>query len=197
MSHLMKQPVKLVKSNISQGIYRSHFFDLSQFDLSEVKFSSLFFEQVKELVELSLLREAFSFAYLREDKLRTIDVFDNRNNRIMFNEFLSRLGITVNSGNLFKTGKYLSRVFRPIKYGNFYKGLDVYVNEDSKYYGAITDGISLISLELAKSLGWQDAKVNMSGQFTLFCKEGLVKGHCVVSDKIKSDVVIYGHENIK
>ncbi len=47
MSHLIKQPVNLVKSNISQGDYRSHFFDLSKFGLSEVKFSSMFFDQNK------------------------------------------------------------------------------------------------------------------------------------------------------
>ncbi|MBK8944106.1 MAG: hypothetical protein IPM32_02440 [Ignavibacteriae bacterium] len=197
MSHLMKQPVNLVKSNISQGDYRSHFFDLSQFGLSEVKFNSLFFDQNKELVELSLLRENFSFAYLREDKLRTIDVYDSRNSKISFNQFLEKFGIKVNSGNLFKSGKYFSRIFRPVKYGSFYKGLDVYVNEEKKYSGAITDGISLISISLANSLGWKEAKVNMSGQFTLFYKDGLVKGHCVVSDKIKSDVVIYGSGNIK
>ena len=39
----------------------------------------------------------------------------------MFNQFLEKLGIKVSSGNLFKTGKYLSRVFRPVKYGCFYK----------------------------------------------------------------------------
>ena len=197
MSHLMKQAVNFVKSNITQGVYRSHFFDLAGFNLKEVKFSSMFFDKDKDLVELALLRESFSFAYLREDKLRTIDVFDCMNNKIMFNQFLEKLGIKVSSGNLFKTGKYLSRVFRPVKYGSFYKELDVYVNEEKKYSGAVTDGISLISLSLAHSLGWKDAKVNMSGQFTLFYKDGLVKGHCVVSDKIKSDVVIYGIQNIK
>ena len=75
--------------------------------------------------------------------------------------------------------------------------MDIHINNNPKYSGAVTDGISLISLELAKSLGWKDVKPNMSGQFTLFFEEGLVKGHCVVSDKIKSDVVIYGQENIK
>ena len=36
MSHLIKQPVSFVKSNISQGIYRSHFFDYVGYGLSKV-----------------------------------------------------------------------------------------------------------------------------------------------------------------
>ena len=106
MPHLQKQPVKLVSTNIQQGDYRSHFFDQTSFDLSEVNFNSIFFNNNSNNVELSLLRESFSFAYLREDKLRTIDVIDRRNNKITFKEFLERFGISINSGNLFKTGKY-------------------------------------------------------------------------------------------
>lgn len=201
MSHLQKQPAALVKTNIAQGNYKSHFFDNTAFEISEVNFNSIFFDNNKinnrDDVELSLLRENFSFAYLREDKLRTIDAFDNRNKKIEFKEFLQKFGIKVSSGNLFKTGKYLSRVFRPVRYGAFYKELDVHINNNPKYSGAVTDGISLISHSLAKSLGWKNAEPNMSGQFTLFFKEGLVKGHCLVSDKIKSNVVIYGQDNIK
>jgi hypothetical protein len=198
MSHLEKQQTKLANTNISQGDYRSHFFDLSSFDISEVNFSSIFFENNNSNVELSLLREDFSFAYLREDKLRTIDVFDTGESKhLSFKDFLDKFSIKINSNNLFKTGKYLSRVFRPVRYGGFYKDLNINVNRNPEYTGAITDGISLISFDLAKSLGWKNAKPNMSGQFTLFYEEGLVKGHCVISDKIISDVIIYGEENIK
>ena len=63
--------------------------------------------------------------------------------------------------------------------------------------GKVTDGISLISIDLAHALGWENAKPGMSAQFTLFYKRGLVKGHCVISDKINHDIVIYGKDNIK
>jgi hypothetical protein len=126
-----------------------------------------------------------------------MDIFDNRNQKLSFKEFLPKFGININSHNLFNTGKYLSRVFRPVKYGAFYKDLNVHINNNPQYSGAVTDGISLISISLARSLGWEDVKANMSGQFTLFFNEGLVKRHCVVSDRITSDAVIYGKENIK
>ncbi|MHB1687915.1 MAG: hypothetical protein ACYCVH_11125 [Ignavibacteriaceae bacterium] len=182
-----------VETNISHGSYRPFFFNLPAFNLSKVEFNSCFFNN--DEVEKQLLQGSFSFAYLREDKLRTIDVFDTNNDHIPFKDFLDHFGIKIKSKNLFKTGKYLSRVFRPIRYGSFFKGLDVHINNN--HSGKITDGISLIPVDLAKSLGWENAKVNMSAQFTLFFKGGLVKGHCVLSDKIKHDVVIYGKDNIK
>lgn len=190
-----KQRVSEVTTNAVSGSYRPHFFDLEEFNLSKVEYESLFFN--KEDVERSLLEGEFSFAYLREDKLRTIAVVDKDDRQVRFSEFLKRFGINVKSQNLFKTGKYLSRVFRPIRYGCFYKDLDIHVNHNPEYKGAITDGISLISLDLAKSLGWKNAEPNSSAQFTLFYKGGLVKGHCVLSSKINHDVVIYGEDNIK
>jgi len=132
---------------------------------------------------------------LREDKLRAIDAFSSSGDHIPFKDFLNHFGINIHSRNLYKTGKYLSRVFRPIKYGSFFRGLDVHINNN--HSGKITDGISLISVDLAKALGWENVMAEMSAQFTLFFKGGLVKGHCVLSDKIKHDVVIYGKENIK
>ncbi|MHB8335831.1 MAG: hypothetical protein ACYDEE_00240 [Ignavibacteriaceae bacterium] len=182
-----------VETNISQGSYRPFFFDLPEFNLSKVEFNSCFFNN--DEVEKQLLQGSFSFAYLREDKLRTIDVYDKGNDHVQFKDFLDHFGIQIISKNLFKTGKYLSRVFRPIRYGSFYKGLDVHINNN--HNGKITDGISLISVDLAKSLGWENAKANMSAQFTLFFNGGLVKGHCVLSDWIKHDVIIYGQDNIK
>ena len=60
----------------------------------------------------------------------------------------------------------------------------MFINKNLKLTGKVTDGISLISLSLAKVLGWEKVKAGMSAQFTLFYDKGLVKGHCVVSDKI-------------
>ncbi len=182
-----------VETNISQGSYRPFFFDLQDYNISRVEFNSCFYNNSE--VERLLLQGSFSFAYLREDKLRTIDVFDTNGDHVPFNDFLSHFGIKINSKNLFKTGKYLSRVFRPIRYGSFFKRLDVHINNN--HSGKVTDGISLISVDLAKSLGWEKAEANMSAQFTLFFNGGLVKGHCVLSDWIKHDVIIYGQENIK
>ena len=183
----------LVETNISQGSYRPFFFDLPDYNISRVEFNSCFFNNSE--IERQLLQGSFSFAYLREDKLRTIDVFDTNGDHVMFKDFLDHFGIKIKSKNLFKTGKYLSRVFRPIRYGSFFKGLDVHINNN--HNGKITDGISLISLDLARSLGWKNAEANMSAQFTLFFNGGLVKGHCVLSDWINHDVIIYGQENIK
>jgi len=153
----------------------------------------LFFN--KEDVEKQLLQGSFSFCYLREDKLRTIDAFSSSGDHIQFKDFLNHFGIDIHSKNLFKTGKYLSRVFRPIKYGSFFRELDVQIN--TNHSGKITDGISLISVDLAKSLGWENAQPDMSAQLTLFFNGGLIKGHCVLSDKITHDIIIYGKENIK
>ena len=121
----------------------------------------------------------------------------NNGNRIEFRDFLNHFGISIQSKNLFKSGKYLSRVFRPVRFGNFFQELDVYLNTNSRYSGKVTDGISLFSIDLAHALGWENAKAGMSAQFTLFYKNGLVKGHCVISDKINHDIVIYGKDNIK
>lgn len=174
-------------------IYKYHFFDTQVYDISNVEFQSLFFNEAD--IEKSLLEGRFSFAFLREDKLRIIDVKDAQGVALKASSFLDKFGIKINSSNLFKTGKYLSRVFRPTKYGGFIDNLDIYKNQN--HSGKQTDGISLISLSLAHKLGWIEAQPEMSAQFTLFGMEGLVKGHCVVSDKIEHDVVIYGEDNIK
>jgi hypothetical protein len=197
MSQLIQQPVKAVECNNSTGKYRPIFFDLEVFKVSKAELNSIFYnsEEEDDDPELALLKEGFSFCYLREDKLRTIDAYDLDGKHIAFDKFLDRFSIGIKSNNLFKSGKYLSRVFRPVKYGGFYKDLDIHVNNNHDI--TEVDGISLISLELAKSLGWKDAKKEMSAQFTLFYSAGLIKGHCVVSDKISSDVVVYGKENIK
>ncbi len=195
MSNLIQQPTTTPKCNNTNGNYRTMFFDLEEFKVSRAELNSIFYNNEDEDPELALLKESFSFAYLREDKLRTIDVYDLDNKHIQFSDFLDRFSINIKSSNLFKSGKYLSRVFRPVRFGGFYKGLDIHINNNHAI--TETDGISLISLELAKSLGWSDAKKDMSAQFTMFYSDGLVKGHCVVSDRINSDVVIYGKENIK
>lgn len=184
-----------VKTNAVQGKYRPYFFDYAHFNISEAEFSSHYYSE--EDVEEILLERSFSFAYLRDNKLRTIRVTDRAHNPIDFNQFLARFNIQINSNNLFKTGKYLSRVFRPVRYGSHFKELDIHINKEESLTTKITDGISLISLELARSLGWQKAEPNMSAQFTLFYNGGLVKGHCVVSDRTEHDIVIYGEDNVK
>ncbi|MBZ0184467.1 MAG: hypothetical protein K8F60_18555 [Melioribacteraceae bacterium] len=182
-----------VKSNHCQGSYRPRYFDYTEFRLTEVIFESVFFKDSDP--EMKLLQSNFSFAYLREDKLRTIQAFDSNNEMVEFEKFTDRLKIDIQSTNLFKTGKYLSRIFRPSRYGGFYKGIRILNNHSIP--GSKIDGLSLISVDLAKSLGVNDAVPNQSAQFTLFYKGGLVKGHCVYSDKITADVVIYGSDNIK
>lgn len=194
MSHKLKSiQLKEVKTNIIQGSYRPRFFDNPKFKISSADFESEFFEEGNP--ELSLLNQDFSFAYLREDKLRIINVVDNNNQKVRFDNFLDRFNIKINSSNLFKSGKYLSRVFRTTKYGGFYRNLNIHINNNIPV--SKVDGLSLISVRLAKSLGYRNAKPNQSAQFTLFYKEGLVKGHCVFSDKIDYDVIIYGRDNIK
>ncbi|MCL5030056.1 MAG: hypothetical protein M1480_13665 [Bacteroidetes bacterium] len=197
-AQLKKVSSNPVETNVSQGSYHPFFFDMPEYGLSRVELNSRFFNS--EDVEKLMLQGNFSFAYLREDKLRTVDVYNKDGEKLQFQrfqEFLDFFGIHIRSKNLFKTGKYLSRVFRPIKYGSFFKGLDVFINDNPRYSGKVTDGISLISVELAKSLGWENVEESMSAQFTLFFSKGLVKGHCVVSSKIKHDIIIYGDENIK
>ncbi len=194
MNRYKAMPMKAIESNAVQGKYTPKFFELQQFNLSRAVFNSHFFEEAD--VEKEIVAGEWSFAFLRESKLRTVDLYDAQG-KIPFDQFLNRVGISVRSTNLFKTGKYLSRVFRPAKYGMFFKELDVHINDNPALEGKVTDGISLISLALAKSLGWTDAEANKSAQFTLFFGQGLVKGHCVVSDKIQHDIVIYGKQNIK
>lgn len=188
-------PLNNVSHNVEQGAYRPYFFDLAEFNLIRLEFSTAFFKDGE--AEIDLLRGDFSFCYLREDKLRKINVFARDSNRIAFDDFLSSFYISIKSKNLFKTGKYLSRVFRPVKYGAFFKQLDTYINHNPEFQGKVTDGISLISLELAKRVGWKNAAANKSAQLTLFYSGGLIKGHCVVSDKIKHDVIVFGNDNIK
>lgn len=182
-----------MNTKATNNSYQYHFFNSEIHNISKVDFQTQFFSESD--IERTLLESKFSFAYLREDKLRTIDVYDNQGVHINCKDFLERFSIKINSSNLFKTGKYLSRVFRPSKYGSFFNDLKIHKNQN--HNGKQTDGISLISLELAHRLGWKEAQPEMSSQFTLFYKEGLVKGHCVVSDKIEHDVVIYGDDNIK
>jgi len=194
MNNRKAMQMKTIENNSSQGKYTPKFFELSDFNLSRVLFSSHFFEETN--VEKEIVSGDWSFSYLRESKLRTVDAFIGES-KISFEKFLQHMAISIKSKNLFKTGKYLSRVFRPTKYGKFFSGLDVYINDSPEFKGKITDGISLISLSLAKELGWKDAEHLKSAQFTLFYSQGLVKGHCVVSDKIEHDVVVYGEDNIK
>ncbi|NLH60722.1 MAG: hypothetical protein GX452_04900 [Ignavibacteriales bacterium] len=188
-------PSHEIETNISQGLYRPRFFEAECFNLSGVIYNTV--DYIKDDPEGTLLKENYSFAYLREDKLRTIDAVDRYGNQIPFNSFLKYFSIDIRSRNLFKTGKYLSRILRPTKYAKFYSCMKVYVNNNPRHQGKKTDGISLISLKLAESLGWKNVIPDMSAQFTLFYKDGLVKGNCVVSDRIESDIVIYGKDNIK
>ena len=194
MNNYRTMPMKAIESNSVQGKYTPKFFEFGQFSLSRAVFYSHFFEQ--ENVEEEIVAGNWSFAFLRESKLRTVDLYEG-DAKIPFNQFLLRVGIDIQSKNLYKTGKYLSRVFRPAKYGMFFKDLDVHMNDNPNLQGKVTDGVSLISISLAKELGWKDAEANKSAQFTLFFAEGLVKGHCVVSDKIEHDIVVFGQQNIK
>ncbi len=184
-----------VEHNLNQGCYTPKFFELKDFDLSRVLLNSTAFSSGN--AEKELLIGDHSFAYLREDKLRTIDAFDASGNKIPFTDFCSKFGIRIKSNNLFKTGKYLSRVFRPVKYAGHFRNIKAHINQNPKLMGKVTDGISLISLSLAKVLGWEKVQTGMSAQFTFFFEGGLVKGNCVISDIIEQDVIIYGNENIK
>jgi hypothetical protein len=187
-------PMHEVVNNATSGNYHPKFFELDEFNLSRIEFNSLFFEE--QNVEEAIIRGDYSFAYLREDKLRTVNAYDQNQQLISKNEFCDRLGIEIKSKNLFKTSKYLSRIFRPVKYAGFYKDLNVHFNKSPELQNKTTDGISIISLTLAKNLGWNNAEDGKSAQFTMFSNEGLVKGHCVVSSSIGYDAVIYEH-NIK
>ena len=184
-----------VNTNAVNGPYRPMFFDLSDFNLSEVKLDSVFYSDESIDPEFVIIKKEYSFCYLREDKLKLVHAFDKQGIKIGSEEFLLRFGIELESSNLFKSGKYLSRVFRPVRYGGFYSEVDVFIQENKPI--ELTDGISLISLKLAKSLGWDEAEHGASAQFTLYFNEGLVKGHCVVSSVIEHDVVIYSKKNIK
>jgi len=184
-----------VENNLNQGCYTPKFFELEEYGISKISLNSTEFSSGN--AEKELLIGDHSFAYLREDKLRTIDVFDLSNNKISFADFCSMFGIRIKSNNLFKTGKYLSRVFRPVRYAGHFKNIRIHINQNPKLIGKITDGISLISLSMAKVLGWKKAQPGMSAQFTMFFDLGLVKGNCVISDKIDHDVIVYGNENIK
>ena len=190
-----KLDLRSVLFNEKQGEYYPLFFQNPDFNLTEVNFNSYYFEESD--VEKEILQGEHSFAYLRDNKLRSINARTVSGENIRNNEFLSRTCIEVNTDNIFKAGKYLSRVFRATKYGGFYSDVDIHINRSDRYSNKVTDGISLISVKLAKSLGWEKARAGKSAQFTLFYKGGLVKGHCVLSDKISHDVVLYGEQNIK
>jgi len=193
-SNILAVSMNPIANNASIGEYRPQFFELSEFNLSRVDFNSLFFNESD--VEQAILKGEYSFAYLREDKLRTIDMYTIAEQKVAKEEFLSNVGIQIKSKNLFKTGKYLNRIFRPVKYAGFFKDLNVYVNTNPEYQNKSTDGISLISIDLAKQLGWHNAIEGKSAQFTMFSGKGLVKGHCVISSKIEHDIIIW-ENNIK
>lgn len=177
--------------NDAHGIYRPHFFDLESFQVKKVNFSTSFYADLNP--EPILLKGEDSFYYLREDKLRILNVFLSNKHHLSFKDFLQHFKLSVASDNLFKTGKYLSRVFRSTRYGGFFEQLSV---RHSDVSGKIVDGISLVSVEAARALGWRRAAAGMGAQLTYLSKDGLVKGHCVLSDRIDYDIVVYGG-NIK
>lgn len=193
-SNIIALSMNPIINNASIGGYRPQFFELGEFNLSKVEFNSLFFNESD--IEQALIKGEYSFAYLREDKLRTIDMYTAAGQKVAKDEFLSSVGIQVKSNNLFKTGKYLNRIFRPVKYAGFFKDLNVYVNTNPEYQNKSTDGISLISIDLAKQLGWSNACEGKSAQFTMFSAQGLVKGHCIISSKIECDIIVW-ENNIK
>lgn len=180
----------MVKFNLNQGNYKPWFFCKESFALSKVHFSS---EEKSHQSALGFFNNNHSFTYIR-DVIRHIDAYDLDGYKIDFNNFLNRFHLSINSANLFKCGKYLSRIFRSTRYGEHLNNLNIHINKN--YNLKLVDGISLISIDLAKRVGWFDVKPNKSAQFTLLFNEGLVKGHCVVSDKISNDVIIY-EGNIK
>jgi hypothetical protein len=186
---MRKRQLNSISSNETMGHYRPIFFALPEFKVKSVDFESHFFEE--EDLSLEILSEGYSFAYLREGKLRTVKA-DTEEGAVSFEDFLSRFNLEIDAGNIFKAGKYLSRVFRPAKYGGWYEELSLHVNARE---GKDVDGISLVSTKLARDLGWL-AKPGMSGQFTLLFNGGLVKGHCLITDKIEGDIVVYS-ENVK
>ena len=69
-----KLPNRIVETNISQGSYKPAFFNLENYSVSKVDYNSLYFN--KGYAERYLLEGESSFYFLREDKLRTIDVYD-------------------------------------------------------------------------------------------------------------------------
>lgn len=180
----------MVEFNLNQGNYKPWFFCKESFGLSKVHFSS---EEKSRQSALGFFKNDHSFTYIR-DVIRHIDAYDLDDNKIDFNNFLNHFHLSINSTNLFKCGKYLSRIFRSTRYGKHLSSLNIHINKN--YDIKFVDGISLISIDLAKRIGWSDAKPNKSAQFTLLFNEGLVKGHCVVSDKISNDIIIY-EGNIK
>ena len=194
-SNYSKLSSKSVENNLTQGCYRPQFFELQNYSINKLEFNNYSYRS--EEIEKNLLVENYSFAYLREDKLRTIIAYDLAEQKIPFADFLNHFSLKINSSNIFKTGKYLSRVFRPVKHGAFFKDLRVHINTNPATMTKNTDGISLISLKLAKSVGWKEATVNSSAQFTLLNADGMVKGNCVVTDKIRYDLIVYGQDNIK
>ncbi|CAG0943362.1 hypothetical protein BROC_02266 [Candidatus Brocadiaceae bacterium] len=177
--------------NDAHGNYRPHFFDLESFQVKKVNISTSFYADLSP--EPIILKGEDSFYYLREDKLRILNVFLSNNHHLPFKDFLQHFKLSVASDNLFKTGKYLSRVFRSTRYGGFFEQLSV---KHSDVSGKIVDGISLVSVEAARALGWRRAAAGMGAQLTYLSKDGLVKGHCVLSDRIDYDIVVYGG-NIK
>jgi hypothetical protein len=180
-----------METNIGNSVYKPRFFEPFFTKLNGI---TIPFGDDQSAIELLIARKEYSFAYLRNGELRTLEAF-NASGKIPFETFLNHVHLTISSDNIFKLGKYLSRVFRPARYGAHLDGLDIHINQTTD--ANKVDGLSIISLSLAKRLGWENAQVNSSSQFTLVYDKGLVKGNCVVSDKIKHDVIIYGNENIK
>lgn len=177
----------MTQFNPNQGSYKPHFFCNDEFQLSKVEFSSR--EINGGLPDaLSIFKDQYSFVYLR-DQIKIIDAYDQHGDIIPFSEFPAKVGLSITGDNIYKAGKYLSRVFRPTRFGKHFNSLSIHYNNNHKKN--TTDGISLISLSLVKQLGWSKVQPGNSCQFTLAYSEGLIKGHAVVSDRITSDVAVY------
>ena len=104
-----KLPNRIVETNISQGSYKPAFFNLENYSVSKVDYNSLYFN--KGDAERYLLEGESSFYFLREDKLRTIDAYDDNGNRIEFRDFLNHFGISIQSKNLFKSREISEQSF--------------------------------------------------------------------------------------
>ena len=90
MNNFRTMPMKAIESNAVQGKYTPKFFNLEQFNLSRAVFTSYFFEEAE--IEKEIVAGDWSFAFLRESKLRTVDIYDG-DTKIPFNQFLQRVGI--------------------------------------------------------------------------------------------------------
>jgi len=69
--------------------------------VSKVVFESVFFEDEDCSVEEEVLKGEYSFAYLREDKLKCITAYDNNGKKI--NDLLNKLHLEIKSSNIFRS----------------------------------------------------------------------------------------------